>query len=79
VEGLRRCGRNLTVENFVAAMDSFGNFQGIGAKISFGPERRQGTRSLFLGKCLEGGKIQRISDWMTSDIDLSKALKRLGR
>ncbi|MBW1806373.1 MAG: hypothetical protein JRJ06_08435, partial [Deltaproteobacteria bacterium] len=61
------------------AMDSIKDYQGIGSKISFGPEKRQGTRSLFLAKCLEGGKIERISDWMTSDLDIQTMLKKLGR
>ncbi|MBU0988635.1 MAG: ABC transporter substrate-binding protein [Pseudomonadota bacterium] len=79
VEGLKRCGKNLTVENFVKAMDSIKDFKGIGPKISYGPKQRQGTRTVFLAKCLEGGKIERISDWMTSDIDVQKVIKRLSK
>jgi ABC-type branched-subunit amino acid transport system substrate-binding protein len=79
VEGLKRAGRDLTVENFVKAMDSIKDFKGIGPKISFSAENRQGSRSVFLAKCLEGGKIEKISDWMTSDIDVQKVLKRVGR
>jgi ABC-type branched-subunit amino acid transport system substrate-binding protein len=79
VEAFKRAGRDLTVDSFVKAMESIKDFQGIGPKISFGSNMRQGTRSVFLAKCLEGGKIERISDWVTSDVDLQKALKRLGR
>jgi len=79
VEGLKRCGRDLTADNFVKAMDSIKDFQGIGPKVSYGPNKRQGTRSLFLAKCVEGGKLVRLSDWMTSDVDVQKMLKRLGR
>jgi branched-chain amino acid transport system substrate-binding protein len=79
VEGLKRCGRDLTVDNFVKAMDSIKDYKGIGPKLSFSAEKRQGTRSVFLAKCLEGGKIEKISDWMTSDLDVQKVLKRLGR
>ncbi len=79
VEGLKRCGRDLTVDNFVKAMDSIKDYKGIGPKISYSLKNRQGTRSVFLAKCLEGGKIERISDWMTSDIDVQKVLKRLGQ
>jgi len=79
VEGLKRCGSDLTVDNFVKAMDSIKDYQGIGPKISFSAESRQGSRSVFLAKCLEGGEIEKISDWMTSDIDVQKVLKRLGR
>jgi branched-chain amino acid transport system substrate-binding protein len=79
VEGLKRCGRDLTADNFVKAMDSIKDFQGIGPKLTYGPDQKQGTRSVFLGKCVEGGKMERISDWMTSDVDLDEVLKKLGR
>jgi len=79
VEGLKRCGRDLTVENFVKAMESIKNFQGIGPKITFGPNKRQGTRSSFLGRCAEGGKSVRLSDWMSSDIDIQKVITMLGK
>lgn len=79
VEAMNRCGRDLTVDNFVKAMDSIQDFKGIGPKLSFGPQQKQGTRSVFLGKCLEGGKMVRISDWMSSDIDIQKVIARLGR
>lgn len=79
VEGLKRAGRNLTADSFVQGMETLKDFQGIGPKISFGPKQRQGTRSVFLAKVLEGGKIKRLSDWMTADVDLQEALKRLGR
>jgi len=79
VEAMKRCGRDLTVDNFVKAMDSIKDFQGIGPKLTFGPDKKQGTRSVFLGKCLEGGKMERISDWMSSGIDIQKVIKRLGR
>lgn len=79
VEALRRAGRDLTVESFVKAMESIQDFQGIGPKISFGPNRRQGSRDSFIGKCGDGGKAVRLSDWMTSDVDLDQALQKLGR
>lgn len=77
VEGLTRCGRDLTADNFVKAMEGIKDFQGIGPKISFGPDQRQGSRSFFLAKCLEGSKVERLSDWITSDIDVHEVLKRL--
>jgi len=79
VEGLKRCGRNLTVENFVKAMETIKDFQGIGPKITFGPNKRQGTRSSFLGRCAEGGKSVRLSNWISSDIDVQEVIKRLGK
>jgi branched-chain amino acid transport system substrate-binding protein len=77
VEGLRRCGRDLTADNFVKAMESLKGFQGIGPKITFGPNNRQGARSCFIGKCGEEGKAVRLSDWMTSDLDVEEVLRRL--
>ncbi len=76
VEGLRRCGRDLTADNFVKAMETIVDFQGIGPKITYGPNKRQGSRSFFLAKCGEGGILERISGWMTSDIDIQGVVKR---
>jgi len=76
VEAFKRCGRDLTVENFVKAMDSIKDFQGIGPVNSFGPDKRQGTRSSFVGKCVEEGKSVRITDWMPSGIDVNEVIKR---
>jgi ABC-type branched-subunit amino acid transport system substrate-binding protein len=77
VEALKRCGRDLTAENFVKAMESIKDFQGIGPKMNFGPNKRQGARSSFIGKCAEGGKAVRFTDWMTSDANVHEAIKRL--
>jgi branched-chain amino acid transport system substrate-binding protein len=77
VEALKRCGSDLTADNFVRAMESLKDFKGIGAKITFGPDRRQGTRASFLARCVEGGKTVRFSDWMNADIDVQKVIGRL--
>jgi len=77
VEALKRCGRDLTAEGFVNAMESIKDFQGIGPKMNFAPNKRQGARSCFIGKCVEGGKPVRLSDWMTADVDVRDAIKRL--
>ncbi|MFO7737542.1 MAG: ABC transporter substrate-binding protein [Desulfatiglandaceae bacterium] len=76
VEALERCGRDLTTENFVKAMESIKDFQGIGPKMSFGPDKRQGSRASFIGKCAEDGSAVRLSDWMTADVDVQEAIKR---
>jgi len=77
VEALKRCGRDLTVNNFIKAMESIKDFQGIGPKMSFGPKKRQGSRSFFIAKCTEGGGAEKLSDWMISDIDPYEVKKRL--
>ena len=77
VEAFRRCGRDLTPENFVKAMESLKDFQGIGPKLTFDPDQRQGARASFVGKCGEGGKAIRLSDWITSGIDVQEVLRKV--
>ena len=45
VEGFRRAGRDLTVDSFVSAMESFKDFDtgGLHAPITFGPNKRYGS------------------------------------
>jgi hypothetical protein len=58
-------------------MESIQGFQGIGGEITFGPNRRQGIRSCFLARSTEGGKLERISDWKTSNLDIEEMVKIL--
>jgi branched-chain amino acid transport system substrate-binding protein len=77
VEGLKRCGRDLTAESFVAAMESIRDFRGIGPKITYGPGIRHGSKSSYLGKCEEGGKPVLISGLVESEIDVQEVIRRL--
>jgi branched-chain amino acid transport system substrate-binding protein len=77
VEAFKRCGRDLTVENFVKAMESIKDFQGIGPTMSFGPKERQGSRSFFIARCTEGGGAEKLTGWLTSDVDPYEVKKRL--
>ena len=77
VEAFRRCGRDLTVGNFIKAMESIKDFQGIGPKMSFGPNKRQGSRSFFIAKCIKGGNNEKLTDYLTSDIDVYEVKRRL--
>jgi ABC-type branched-subunit amino acid transport system substrate-binding protein len=77
VEALQSCGRDLTVENFVQAMESIKNFQGIGPELTFGSGLHQGSKSIFISQCAEDGSAQKLSDWVKSDIDVQEAIKRL--
>jgi len=64
IEGLRRAGRDLTREKFVEAMESIKNWNGgTTHSVTFGPNLRQGTNSIYIAKC-ENGRAVRISDWM---------------
>ncbi len=71
VEGLRRCGRDLTRERLVKEIEGIRNFRGIGPKISYKPldlndpyGSRQGGKEVFLVECLEGGKSKKLTDWI---------------
>ncbi len=73
VEGLKRCGRELTRERFVKEMEGIRNFKGIFGRIdysAFEPSDvfcRQGQKEVFVTECLEGGKAKKLSDWMEPD------------
>ncbi len=71
VEGLKRCGRDLTRERLVKEIEGIRNFRGIGPKISYKPldlndpyGSRQGGKETYLVECLEGGKYKKLTDWM---------------
>jgi len=70
VEGLKRCGRDLTRERFVKEMEGIKNFKGIFGRIDYSPFEpsdvysRQGQKEVFLAQCLEGGKSKILTDWM---------------
>ncbi len=69
VEALKRCGRNLTRERFVKEMEGIRNFKGTSGKINFkpfdpnDPTCRLGINQIFLVKCLDGGKAEKLTDW----------------
>jgi ABC-type branched-subunit amino acid transport system substrate-binding protein len=71
VEALRRCGRDLTREKFVAELEKLQNFRGIGPEINYAafdpkdPDSRQGTNQVFLVQCLDEGKAKKLSGWIT--------------
>jgi len=73
VEAMRRSGRNLTRERFVAEMEGLRNFQGILGPIDFAPfdmndpYSRQGQKAVFLVECLDGGGYKQLTDWVEPD------------
>lgn len=77
VEGLKRCGRDLTVDNFIKAMESLKDFQGIGPKVTFGPTIRQGADSIFLVRCKSDKEYEKLTDWITGEVDLEEVLQRM--
>jgi branched-chain amino acid transport system substrate-binding protein len=65
IEGLKRTGRNLTTENFIKAMETLKDFQGLGPPISYtNPNDRQGGKHVFYGKVKPDGNIERLTDWI---------------
>jgi len=65
VEALRRVGRDLDREKLIDALESLDHWNGgIGHDISFGPNERQGQKSLFICKCVNGD-AKSLTDWIT--------------
>ena len=64
VEGLRRAGRNLTVDSLVKAMETLNGWQGIGMPLTFTPTERQGGKHVFFAKVNADGSITKLSDWV---------------
>ena len=70
VEGLKRCGKDLTRERFVKEMEGIRNFKGIFGRIdysAFEPSdvySRQGQKEVFLSQCMEDAKSKQLTEWM---------------
>jgi len=69
VEGFKRTPKDaFTRDNFVKAMESIKDYKGIMGKISFGPDKRQGQREVFVAQTDETGtKVKQLSEWMAPD------------
>lgn len=67
VEGLKLAGRDLTRENFVAAMEKVKKFKGVMGEISFGPDVRQGQKAVFLAKTDDKGAVVQLTDWSLAE------------
>jgi branched-chain amino acid transport system substrate-binding protein len=70
VEGLKRCGKDLTRERFVKEMEGIRNFKGIFGRIdysAFEPSdvySRQGQKEVFLSQCTADAKSKPLTEWM---------------
>jgi len=63
VEALRRAGANPTRQSFKQALESLRNLDlGIGAPLTFTPERHQGLDSVYFTR-VENERWVPISDW----------------
>ncbi len=76
VEGIKRAGKDLTVDSFVKAMETLKDFKGIMGRVTYAPGERQGMREVFIARCDEAevttpdgkqekmGQAVRLSDWI---------------
>ncbi|HML54670.1 MAG TPA: ABC transporter substrate-binding protein [Solidesulfovibrio magneticus] len=63
VEGLRRCGRELTRERFLDAIESIQEFSvGIASPVSYGKDRRQGLDRVYFTR-FDRGRFHMVTDW----------------
>lgn len=63
VEGLRRCGRELTRERFLDAIESIQSFSvGIASPVSFAKDRHQGLERVYFTR-LQNGVFNLVMDW----------------
>jgi hypothetical protein len=73
VEGLKRCGRNLTRERLVKAMEGIQNFQGIMGRVNYkpfdpnSPLCRLGQKEVFLAQATKDAKYKVLTDWIQTD------------
>ena len=63
-EGLKNAGPNLTPESMIAGMEKIQGWkaEGMGARISYGPDRRQGNNAVRMGQA-KGGKVIGVEPW----------------
>jgi branched-chain amino acid transport system substrate-binding protein len=63
-EGLKNAGPNLTPESMVAGMEKIEGWkaEGMGARTTYGPDRRQGNNAVRLGQAKDG-KIVGLEPW----------------
>ena len=58
IEGMERTGRELTREKLIASLETLYRFDaGLGAPVTFGPNRRIGARGAFITGQALGGPI----------------------
>jgi ABC-type branched-subunit amino acid transport system substrate-binding protein len=71
VEAMNRCGKDLTRERLVKELEGLKDFRGIMGEINYkpfdpkDPMCRQGQTEVFLSRCLEGAKVEKLTDWFS--------------
>ncbi|MBW2208549.1 MAG: ABC transporter substrate-binding protein, partial [Deltaproteobacteria bacterium] len=61
---MKNAGSNLTRERLVQGMEQIKDWkpQGIGAPVTYGPDRHHGNNALLMGQA-KGGKAVPLTDW----------------
>ncbi len=77
VDAIEQCGEELTQERFVDALETVKNKEALGVKVTFNGAQRQGHRSVKLIKCTSREGYEQLTDFVTSDIDINEAMRRL--
>ena len=77
VEGLRRAGPDLTRGSLIRALESIEDHQGISGEMSFGPAKRQGMLSVYLIRCTGAAEFEKLTDWITPQVDIEEAIQEL--
>ena len=77
VEALKQAGPDLSREKLIQALENLDGFQGSGGVITFGSGNRQGTRQMYIGRTLEDGTGEQLTDWLTPEVNVEEVLTRL--
>lgn len=77
VEALRRAGPNLTRQSLIEALESFDGWRGIGPKLTFGPNQRQGASSAYLVRSLGPDEYEVLTDYMDGGLDIDEVIARM--
>ena len=68
VEALKRVGPDLSTEACIKKLNSFTNWKGLGAEITWTETCHQGTDSVQIQKCGPGGSYILLQDWTSNDL-----------
>ncbi|MBN2180171.1 MAG: ABC transporter substrate-binding protein [Deltaproteobacteria bacterium] len=68
VEALRKVGRNLSTEACIKELNTFRNWKGLGAPITWTENCHQGTDSVQIQKCGPEGTYILLQDWTANDL-----------
>lgn len=73
IEGMKACGKNLTRERLIAALEKMQQEKTLGGELAFAsfntgdPLCRLGHRQVYLQKCMDGGQRKFLTNWIKLD------------